>query len=105
MVSETMKRHERKTEVDRSSGSVIYLRPEPAVNPENARTIYEHPSKGDQPDDLARMTAIDRAYTYLHDRRLEKDADSWNRSKVAFLVGVWIGMSIMYGLVTYLKMG
>jgi len=93
---------ERITEVDRSSGSVIFIRPPSKNDRGKTHTIYAKPAKGDQPDDLARFSSIDAAYTYLRACKVDKDLEHEDHLKAAFGLGIFVGMSIIYGLVYYL---
>lgn len=104
MVAETSGLCGCKIEADHSIDSVVQLRTEHASNLKNTWTIYDKPARGDQPDDLARSAAVDAAYRYLQDLKLDKNLGRADLEKVIFLAGIFIGMSLMYGLFEYLEM-
>ena len=82
------------TEVDRSSGLILF-RPKPAGPPRESKMFYTRPAKDVFPNEAERAVAVDAAENYL---RVKQEEHRLSTMKAVFFFGVFIGMLALYGL-------
>ena len=86
------------TDVDRSTGSVILMPGIKPVDNGKTHTIFTKPAKMIWPNEDVRVVAIDAAYNYVNIKRDFKEAMDSDYRKSLLALGIFIGMSILYGI-------